>query len=146
MQIESRQYRFRKKHPPMSEINVTPMVDVMLVLLIIFMVTSPLMTVGIAVDLPKAKAVSINDNTEPVTITINKEGAIFLQENAVSLELLIPKLQAITQANPEALIFFRGDKQLHYGRIMEVMGSVNSAGFRRLSLLAELPNPSVSKS
>lgn len=129
----------RRKTRVMSEINVTPFVDVMLVLLIVFMVTAPLMTVGVSVDLPETQASSINEETEPLTISIDASGEIYLQETPLELSALVPRLAAITGANPETRIFIRGDRALNYGRIMEVMGTVNAAGFNKVALLAELP-------
>jgi len=127
----------------MAEINVTPLVDVMLVLLIIFMVAAPLMTVGVPVDLPKTTAQPLNQESEPLTITVNTEGKIFLQETELPLEGLVPRLQAIMreqpQGAPERRIFVRGDKAISYGRVMEVMGTIAGAGFTRVALLAEQP-------
>jgi biopolymer transport protein TolR len=127
----------------MAEINVTPLVDVMLVLLIIFMVAAPLMTVGVPVDLPKTTAQPLNQESEPLTITVNTEGKIFLQETEVPLDGLVPRLQAIMseqpQGAPERRIFVRGDKAISYGRVMEVMGTIAGAGFTRVALLAEQP-------
>jgi biopolymer transport protein TolR len=121
----------------MAEINVTPLVDVMLVLLIIFMVAAPLMTVGVPVDLPKTTAQPLNQETEPLTITVNPEGKIFLQETEVPLDGLVPRLQAIMreqpQGAPERRIFVRGDKGISYGRVMEVMGTIAGAGFTRVA-------------
>ena len=133
--LVDRQSRYR----PMSEINVTPFVDVMLVLLIVFMITAPLLTVGVPVDLPKTEAATINDSDEPLVISIDKSGVIYLQEAATPLENLIPRLQAITGANPEIRIYVRGDQAIQYGRVMEVMGRVSVAGYKKVSLLAELP-------
>jgi biopolymer transport protein TolR len=129
--------RSRSRYRPLSEINVTPMVDVMLVLLIIFMVTAPLMTSGVSVDLPKTNAQPLNSDSEPLTVTIKADGSIFLQEQAVEVGDLVSKLQAISQNNPERRIFVRGDKDLAYGRIMEVMGTVTQGGFTKVALLAE---------
>lgn len=133
----------RSRYRPMAEINVTPLVDVMLVLLIIFMVAAPLMTVGVPVDLPKTTAQPLNQETEPLTITVNPEGKIFLQETEVPLDGLVPRLQAIMreqpQGAPERRIFVRGDKAISYGRVMEVMGTIAGAGFTRVALLAEQP-------
>jgi biopolymer transport protein TolR len=123
----------------MSDINVTPMVDVMLVLLIIFMVTAPLLTVGVPVDLPKTDASVITGQDEPLVVTVNTEGRVLLQETEVNLEDLAPRLQAITQNKPDTRIFVRGDKAVNYGRIVEVMGTLNVAGFSRVALIAELP-------
>jgi biopolymer transport protein TolR len=133
--------RGRQRFRPMAEINVTPMVDVMLVLLIVFMVAAPLMTVGVPVDLPKSNAPAINEQKEPLVITINAEGELFIQETKLDADALVPKLQAITNNNPDAVIYVRGDKGINYGRVMEVMGLVASAGFTKVSLVAELPTP-----
>jgi biopolymer transport protein TolR len=123
----------------MSEINVTPLVDVMLVLLIVFMVAAPLLTVGVPVDLPQTQAPAINEQKEPLVITVNAQGQIYIQETEVADDQLAPRLQAITNNNPQATIYVRGDKGLQYGRIMEVMGMVGSAGFSKVSLIAEMP-------
>jgi biopolymer transport protein TolR len=119
----------------MAEINVTPMVDVMLVVLIIFMVAAPLMTVGVQVDLPKTKAAAIPGQDEPLAITVKKDGRIFLQDTELDLETLAPRLEAITGNNREARIFIRGDKDINYGRVMEVMGVINGAGFSKVALV-----------
>src|SRR3984957_4251717 len=125
---------------PMSEINVTPMVDVMLVLLVVFMVTAPLLTVGVPVDLPQTKAPAITEPKEPLVISIDQQGKLYLQNAALDNEdELGPKLAPITQSNPDSTIYVRGDKAVNYGRIMEVMGLVSSAGFNKVSLIAELP-------
>ena len=129
----------RGAYRPMSEINVTPFVDVMLVLLIVFMVTAPLLTVGVPVDLPKTSAKSIGESEEPLVISVTADGAIFIQETSVELENLVPRLQAITENKADTRIYVRGDKGVNYGRIMEVMGNVNVAGFSRVALIAELP-------
>jgi biopolymer transport protein TolR len=129
----------RGAYRPMSEINVTPLVDVMLVLLIVFMVAAPLLTVGVPVDLPQTQAPAINEQKEPLVITVNAQGQIFIQETEVADESLAPRLQAITNNNPQATIYVRGDKGLQYGRIMEVMGMVGAAGFTKVSLIAEMP-------
>ena len=127
----------------MAEINVTPLVDVMLVLLIIFMGAAPLMTVGVPVDLPKTTAQPLNQESEPLTITVNTEGKIFLQETEVPLDGLVPRLQAIMreqpQGAPERRIFGRGDTARAYGRVREVLGTIAGAGFTRVALLAEQP-------
>ena len=129
----------RAAYKPMSEINVTPMVDVMLVLLIVFMVTAPLLTVGVPVDLPQTQAPTINEQKEPLVITVNADGSLFLQETQVEPDQLAPRLQAITRNNPEASIYVRGDKAINYGKVLEVMGLVSAAGFTKVSLVAELP-------
>src|ERR1700733_9545894 len=127
----------RGRYRPLSEINVTPLVDVMLVLLIIFMVTAPLMTSGGSVDLPKTNAQPLNSDSEPLTVTIKADGSIFLQDQVLDLGDLVPKLQSISQNNPDRRIFVRGDKDLAYGRIMEVMGTITQGGFTKVALLAE---------
>src|SRR5579864_273504 len=127
----------RARHKPMSEINVTPMVDVMLVLLVIFMVAAPLLTVGVPVDLPQTKAPAITEQKEPLVITINAENKLFLQNTEVGDDELVPRLQAITKNNPEADIYVRGDRAINYGRVMEVMGLVSAAGFTKVSLITE---------
>ena len=127
----------RARYQPLAEINVTPLVDVMLVLLIIFMVTAPLMTSGVSVDLPKTNAQPLNSDSEPLTVSIKADGAIFLQDQAVDVGDLVTKLQATAKNNPERRIFVRGDKDLAYGRIMEVMGTITQGGFTKVALLAE---------
>ncbi|HIJ44374.1 MAG: protein TolR [Rhodospirillales bacterium] len=127
---------YRRGYRPMSEINVTPMVDVMLVLLIIFMITAPLMTVGVKVDLPKTRAPAIADEIEPLAVTINAEGRIFLQDTELDIAALAPRLVAIAGNNPEVRIFVRGDRAINYGRVMEVMGAINAAGFKKVALVA----------
>ena len=121
----------------MSEINVTPFVDVMLVLLIVFMVTAPLLTVGIPVDLPKVKATALTDQKDPIEITLNVEGDIYIGESLVEPENLIPRLNAITEQNTEARIYIRGDRVIAYGRIMEVMSIINSAGYVKVALITQ---------
>jgi biopolymer transport protein TolR len=136
--------RGRGRYRAMAEINVTPLVDVMLVLLIIFMVAAPLMTVGVPIDLPKTNASALNQETEPLTISVNAEGRIFIQESEVPMEGLVAQLQAILreqpQGAPERRIFVRGDRGINYGRVMEVMGTISAAGFTKVALLAEQPS------
>jgi len=127
--------RRQSAHRPMSEINVTPFVDVMLVLLVVFMVTAPLLTVGVEVNLPKTNANAMAGSDEPLAITVDADGLIFLQETPVDLPTLVPRLQAITGQNPDARIFIRGDSGIDYGRIMEVMGTINAAGYRKVGLV-----------
>jgi biopolymer transport protein TolR len=129
----------RTRYTPMADINVTPFVDVMLVLLIIFMVSAPLLTVGVPVDLPKTQAATISEQVEPLTITLNGEGRIFIQESEVSEDQLVPRLQAIARNKADQRIFVRGDRGIVYGKVMEVMGLVSSAGFDKVSLIAEMP-------
>jgi biopolymer transport protein TolR len=128
-----------RRYTAMSEINVTPFVDVMLVLLIVFMVTAPLLTVGVPVDLPKASAPTISEQKEPITVSVNAQGKIFLQEAETTLDSLVARLVAVTENDREARVFVRGDRNIMYGRVMEVMGALNAAGFARVALIAELP-------
>ena len=127
------------RYRPMSEINVTPLVDVMLVLLVVFMVTAPLLTVGVPVELPQTQAPPINEPKEPLTITVNKEGAVFIQETTVPIENLVPRLQGITGSNPDQVLYVRGDKEINYGRVLEIMSLITAAGFHKVSLVAEAP-------
>ena len=133
------------RYRPMAEINVTPFVDVMLVLLIIFMVAAPMMTTGVPVDLPRTTAQPLNQEQEPLTISVDPQGRIFLQETEVPLEGLVTQLQAIAgnqpAGSPERRIFVRGDRAISYGRVMEVMGTISAGGFTRVALLAEQANP-----
>ncbi|MBT3238603.1 MAG: protein TolR [Rhodospirillaceae bacterium] len=136
---------YRNRRRPMSEINVTPMVDVMLVLLVIFMVTAPLLTVGVTVDLPKTKASVVPGQDEPLAVSVNAEGKVFLQDTELELSGLVPRLKAITGNNPDVRIFVRGDKNVNYGRVMQVMGVVNAAGFRKVALITQRAAPSPRK-
>ncbi len=122
-----------------TDINVTPMVDVMLVLLIVFMVAAPLMTVGVPVDLPKTHAAKMNDQIDPLIISVDAMGKIHLKETEHSLENAITLLVQQSGNNPETKIYVRGDQSLPYGRVMEVMGAIAAAGFQKVSLIAELP-------
>ena len=123
----------------MSEINVTPFVDVMLVLLIVFMVTAPLLTVGIPVDLPKIKANALTDQKDPIEITVKLDGTVYLGESTIEVENIIPRLNAITDNNTEARIYVRGDRVVAYGRVMEIMSIINSAGYIKVALVAQNP-------
>jgi biopolymer transport protein TolR len=127
------------RYRPMSEINVTPLVDVMLVLLVVFMVTAPLLTVGVPVDLPQTAAPPIVDPKEPLVISIDGAGQIFVQDTVVPTDSLTPRLQAITDNNPDAPLYVRADKSIEYGRVLEVMSLVSAAGFRKVSLIAQPP-------
>ena len=129
----------RNAYRPMAEINVTPMVDVMLVLLIVFMVAAPLLTVGVPVDLPQTNAPSLTEPKEPIAISIKQDGSIFIQDTAIEADSLVAKLQAVSKNNLDAVVFVRGDKGVNYGRVMEVMGLLSSAGFTKATLIAELP-------
>lgn len=135
----SRNGRRRRHGAGFSEINVTPMVDVMLVLLIVFMVAAPMLTVGVPVDLPRTKAARMNDQIEPIVVSVDASGNTFLQETAIETGRLVAQLMAITSNNPDARIYVRGDQKLAYGRVMEVMGEIAAAGFSKVSLIAELP-------
>ena len=121
----------------MAEINVTPLVDVMLVLLIVFMVAAPLLTVGVAVDLPETAAQPIPDQGEPLTVTITNDGTIFVQETAVDIDNLVPQLEAIATAGYDQRIYIRGDQARSYGEVVRVMGRINTAGFRRIGLVTD---------
>ena len=127
----------RRRHSKalMSEINVTPFVDVMLVLLIIFMVAAPLLTVGVPIDLPETRAQALNSETQPITISINQDGQIFLQETEIAMDELVAKLEAIAQEGYEERIYVRGDQTADYGMVMRVMGRMNEAGFRNIGLV-----------
>jgi biopolymer transport protein TolR len=138
--LQARRNGGRRAYRPMSEINVTPMVDVMLVLLIVFMVAAPLLTVGVPVELPKNNAPALNENKEPLQITINADGDVFIGEQTkVEVDDLAEKLKAITNNNPDAVIYLRGDKGVAYGRVSDVMALISSAGFTKISLVSELP-------
>ena len=133
--------RRHRRNPVMSEINVTPMVDVMLVLLIIFMVSAPLLTVGVPIDLPQTQASSLDQaDKEPLAVSFNTEGKVFLQNTEVPLEELVPKLKAISAARGgnDERIYVRGDKTVDYGTVMKVMGRLSTAGFRRVALVTEV--------
>ena len=131
-------FKFRNSEKePISEINVTPFVDVMLVLLIVFMVTAPLLTVGIPVDLPKVQANALTDQKDPIEITVNLEGEIYIGESLVEVENLIPRINAITEQNTEARIYIRGDRVVAYGRVMEIMSIINSAGYIKVALITQ---------
>jgi len=134
--------RRHRRHGVMSEINVTPMVDVMLVLLIIFMVSAPLLTVGVPVDLPQTQAKSLSQDKEPLTLTVNAKGEVFLQSSDVPLPMddMIAKLKAVTDARggPEERIFVRGDRKTDWGNLMRVMGRLSAAGFKRVALVTEV--------
>jgi biopolymer transport protein TolR len=128
----------RRSARPMSEINVTPMVDVMLVLLIIFMVTAPLLTVGVPIELPKSEAKQLEGDKEPLTISVDPEGKIFLQETELQIDEIVPKLTAIAKNGYDERIFVRGDRRVNYGVVMRVMGTISAAGFRRIALISDL--------
>src|SRR6516225_597871 len=131
--------RRHRRRPVMAEINVTPMVDVMLVLLIIFMVSAPLLTVGVPLDLPQTQAKTLDQDKEPLTVSVNQSGQVYLQNTEIAVEELVPKLKAITEARggAEERIFVRGDRQVDYGTVMKVMGRISAAGFRRVALVTD---------
>ena len=130
--------KYNRSHTePMSEINVTPFVDVMLVLLIIFMVTAPLLTVGVPVDLPESSADSLPEDQEPLTLSINSKGEIFIQEYQVEFDKMIPKILAIAKNRTDTRIFVRGDKTINYGRVLEIMGMLSGSGFTKVALISE---------
>ena len=131
-------FKHNRSHTePMSEINVTPFVDVMLVLLIIFMVTAPLLTVGVPVDLPESSADSLPEDQEPLTLSINSKGEIFIQEYQVEYDKMIPKILAIAKNRTDTRIFVRGDKTINYGRVLEIMGMLSGSGFTKVALISE---------
>ncbi|MBT3333035.1 MAG: protein TolR [Rhodospirillaceae bacterium] len=142
MQNSSRMGRRPGRYNTMSEINVTPFVDVMLVLLVVFMITAPLLTVGVPIDLPKASASNLQGNEEPLTVSINGNGNIFLQETLVKSDELVARLLAIAENRTSRRIFVRGDRSVDYGAVMAVMGSLNAAGFNKVALVTEAPQAS----
>jgi biopolymer transport protein TolR len=141
---ESMRLRRRLRGGPMTEINVAPFVDVMLVLVVIFLIAAPLLTVGVPVDLPKAAVDPLNEDKEPLIITLDAEGRVYLQESEIDENVLIPRLVAVSEANPDLRVFVRGDRAINYGRVMEVMGMVSEAGFAKVALIAEVPIPKTS--
>ncbi|WP_299483169.1 protein TolR [uncultured Roseibium sp.] len=130
-----RRGRRRKRAVLMTEINVTPFVDVMLVLLIIFMVAAPLLTVGVPIDLPETQAKALEGDTEPITISVNSGGEIFIQDTPIAIDEVVPKLEAIAANGYEERIYVRGDQDADYGTMMKLMGRINAAGFKRLGLV-----------
>jgi biopolymer transport protein TolR len=127
-----------RRYRPMSEINVTPFVDVMLVLLIVFMVTAPLLTVGVPIDLPESQAKPLDSQKEPLTVSVDEQGRVFLQDTEITIEELVPKLTAIADQGVEERVFVRGDRTVDYGAVMRVMGRLNAAGFRRIALVTDI--------
>ncbi len=128
-------HRQGRKRQPMSEINVTPFVDVMLVLLIIFMVAAPLLTVGVPIELPETEANSLNSETQPITVSVNQDGNIYLQETEIPLDEVVAKLQAIATTGYQERIYVRGDRNADYGTVMKVMARISSAGYKNLGLV-----------
>lgn len=131
------QKKTSRANSPISEINVTPFVDVMLVLLIVFMVTAPMLTVGVPVNLPETNADSLPDDNEPLTVSINAKGEIFVQDTRVGYEDLVPKLLAISKNRTDTRIYVRGDKNLNYGRVIDIMGNLSGNGFTKVALITE---------
>jgi biopolymer transport protein TolR len=139
--LQSRDHRRRA----MAEINVTPFVDVMLVLLIVFMVTAPLLTAGVPVDLPKTRAQVLGQDREPLSVSVKRDGSIYLQNSPIAEDSLVPRLKAIAQNGYDQRIFVRGDKSVDYGRVMEVMGLLNEAGFTHIGLVTNVRQPDTKK-
>ena len=140
-----RGYAARRKYSPMAEINVTPMVDVMLVLLVIFMVTAPLLTVGVPVQLPKTKAAAMTNPDEPLVVSVKKDGSVFLQETAIELDQLGPRLQAITANKPDTTIYVRADQDTNYGVFAQVLAELQASGFNKVGLVTDSKAPGDSK-
>ncbi len=137
--------RGRRSRGLMHEINVTPFVDVMLVLMIVFMITAPLLTVGVPIDLPESTVPEIPGSDEPLAVSIDADGTVYLQDTEIAIDELAPRLGAITLRKPETRIFGRGDKAIDYGRVMEVMGVLAEAGFSNVALIAVLPGAKVTR-
>ena len=132
-------YSRRSRQGRMSDINVTPLVDVMLVLLVIFMITAPLLTSTVEVDLPKTQAAQATGQDEPLIVSINAENKLYLQDTEIAEDALVPRLKAITENKPEQRVFVRADKNLAYGRVMEIMGTISAGGFSKVALVTEAP-------
>ena len=130
-----RGYASRRKYSPMADINVTPMVDVMLVLLVIFMITAPLLTVGVPVDLPKTKAAAMNNDDKPLVVSVKKDGSIYLQETEIDMDSLGPRLAAIIANKPDTIVYVRADKDINYGIFAEVLGELQSNGITKIGLV-----------
>jgi biopolymer transport protein TolR len=134
---KARRRRGGRRHRPMSDINMTPFIDVMLVLLIIFMVAAPLLTVGVPLDLPQTKAAALNIDKTPLTLSVKGDGKIYLMEQPIGLDELVAKLQAVAKQGQDERIYVRADKAIAYGRVAEVMATVTSAGYRKVALVTE---------
>jgi biopolymer transport protein TolR len=132
-------YGLRRRYPPITDINVTPLVDVMLVLLIVFMVTAPLLTVGVDVTLPQQQNEPISTPEEPLVVSVQKDGQLWLMQTPIDIAQLAPRLLAITANKQDTQIYLRGDEAINYGRVMEVMGALTAAGFTKVALITELP-------
>ena len=129
--------RRRERFELNAEINVVNLIDVMLLLLVVFMITAPLLTVGVTVDLPQTRSSPLPGQDEPLSVSVSREGQVFLQDSAIAVEDLGPRLQAITERRPDTRIFVRGDKVIDYGRVMEVVGAIHAAGFTKVALVTE---------
>ena len=127
----------RRRSSPITELNMTPFIDVVLVLLIIFMVAAPLLTVGVPIELPKSSAKPLQEETQPITVSVNVNGEIFIQEQTVSLDDLVTKLSAIAKGGTDERVFIRGDKTTNYGLMMRVMGRISGAGYKKIGLVTE---------
>ena len=127
-----------KKNKMVSQINVTPFVDVMLVLLIVFMITAPLLTVGVSVDLPKTKASQLNSKGDPIIVSIKKNGELFIQAREIDILQLLPRLKAISSGNKNVRIYVRGDKNVPYGIVLDTIAKIKSSGFKKVALVAKL--------
>lgn len=136
----------RNRHQLSSDINITPMVDVMLVLLVIFMVTSPMLVAGVKVDLPETSSDPATGDDEPLSITVDKNGTVYIMDTIVPLEELTPKMKAITREKLDTRIFIRGDKNINYGKVIEVMGAINAAGFTKVALVTGITPSAPAKS
>ena len=134
---QRRNGRRRASAPAMSEINVTPLVDVMLVLLIVFMVAAPLLSVGVPIDLPKTQAKELNTDSKPVTVTVTPEGSIFLLDKPVTLDALVAQLAPLTPGGTDDRVYLRGDATANYGAVMKVMGVLSKAGYSKIGLITE---------
>ena len=130
--------KIHKKNKIISQINVTPFVDVMLVLLIVFMITAPLLTVGVSVDLPKTKASQLNPKGDPIIISIKKNGDLFIQEREIDSLKLLPRLKAISSGNKNLRIYVRGDKNVPYGLVLDIIAKIKGSGFKKVALVAKL--------
>ena len=130
--------KIHKKNRVISQINVTPFVDVMLVLLIVFMITAPLLTVGVSVDLPKTKASQLNSKGDPIVVSIKKNGELFIQERKIDSLQLLPRLKAISSGNKNLRIYVRGDKNVSYGIVLDTIAKIKSSGFKKVALVAKL--------
>ena len=134
----NRSNKIKKKNKIISQINVTPFVDVMLVLLIVFMITAPLLTVGVSVDLPKTKASQLNSKGDPIVVSIKQNGELFIQEREIDSVQLLPRLRAISSGNKNLRIYVRGDKNVPYGIVLETISKIKSSGFKKVALVAKL--------